>query len=285
MGVKFENGKYYIDEDYIIKNQKHNSGAEPHTHDFIELSYMKKGHCVHIIDGCEYVVGRGDMIFVNYNSVHEIPKGDSAEYINILIKPEFIDRSLKGSENAFSVLALSGFEDFADTVQRGHMVVNFSGRERENLEHLLEIIDSELSENCGGVELSVRSCINILLTALFRKMRLPMKECTGMNAQLTDYIRENCASTITLEEAAAKAGYNPSYFSRLFKKYTGSTFTAYLTDCRIGLAAQLLTETEKSVEEIMYESGFTDRTKFFKAFADKKGMTPLKYRQKNIKGM
>ena len=56
MGVRLENGKYYIDEDYIIKRQRHIIGAPSHTHDFIELEYFRKGHCTHIIDGCSYTV-------------------------------------------------------------------------------------------------------------------------------------------------------------------------------------------------------------------------------------
>ncbi len=281
MGVKFENNKYYIDEDYIIRNQIHKSGAKEHTHDFIELSYIKKGHCVHVIDSHEYLASKGDMVFVNYNSVHSIPLGSGAEYINIMIKPEFIDFSLKGSENAFSILALSDFKAFSDIVHRGHQVINFSGKEREKMEQLLDRIDDELRENSAGSEFIIRNCINILLTTLFRRMELPMKDNALDIATLPDYIKNNCTSSLSIEKLATKYGYNPAYFSRLFKNLTGTTFTRYLSLCRVEYACNLLKKTELSVEEIMNESGFSNRTKFFRDFSNFKGMSPLNYKKEN----
>lgn len=279
MGLKFENNKYYIDEDYIIRRQVHSAGAKPHTHDFIELSYVKKGHCVHIIDGHEYLASRGDMVFVNYNSIHAIPAGSGAEYINIMIKPEFIDFSLKGSENAFSILALNDFKEFSDIVQRGHQVINFSGREREKTDELLQRIDDELRENTQGSEFIIRNCINILLATVFRKMELPMKSNDTDIRTLPDYVKKNCASSLSIEKLAVKYGYNPAYFSRLFKSLTGKTFTEYITVCRVEYACRLLTERNMSVEDVMCESGFSNRTKFFRDFSKITGKTPLNYKR------
>ncbi|MBE7034308.1 MAG: helix-turn-helix domain-containing protein [Ruminococcaceae bacterium] len=281
MGVKFENNKYYIDEDYIIRRQIHSAGAKPHTHDFIELSYIKKGHCVHIIDGHEYLASKGDMVFVNYNSLHAIPAGSGAEYINIMIKPEFIDHSLKGSENAFSILALSDFKEFSDIVQHGHLVINFSGREREKTESLLERIDDELRENSQGSEFIIRNCINILLTTVFRKMELPMKSNSVSISTLPDYVKSNCTSSLSIEKLAVKYGYNAAYFSRLFKNLTGKTFTEYISACRVEYACKLLRESDLSVEDVMNEAGFSNRTKFFRDFSKITGKTPLNYKKEN----
>ena len=281
MGVRLENGKYYIDEDYIIKRQRHIIGAPSHTHDFIELEYFRKGHCTHIIDGCSYTVGKGDMVFVNYNSVHTLPPEGNAEYTNILIKPEFIDRSLQGSENAFSILALKDFQDFADTVQRGHFVFHFSGKEQSQIGSLLDRMEEELSTNPMGSNLVIHSCINILLTMVFRKMDLPMKKDLGIDSKLLNEIRSTCTTPLSLEQIAAKVGYSPSYFSRIFKKLTGQNYMEYVTGCKLSVAMELLKSTPLRVEDIMNEAGFSDRTKFFKLFHIKTGLTPLQYRKAN----
>ena len=282
MGVRLENGKYYIDEDYIIKRQRHIIGAPSHTHDFIELEYFRKGHCTHIIDGCSYTVGKGDMVFVNYNSVHTLPPDGNAEYTNILIKPEFIDRSLQGSENAFSILALKDFQDFAATVQRGHFVFHFSGKEQSQIENLLDRMEEVLSSNSMGSNLVIHSCINILLTMVFRKMDLPMKQDRSIGSALLNEIRSNCSAPLSLEQIAAKVGYSPSYFSRIFKKFTGQNYMEYVTGCKLSLAMELLENTSLRVEDIMSEAGFSDRTKFFKLFQSKTTMTPLQYRKSKI---
>ena len=211
--------------------------------------------------------------------MHSIPSGSNAEYINIMIKPEFIDLSLKGSENAFSILALSNFKAFSDTVNPEHRVINFSGKEREKTEELLERVDDELRENSPGSEFIIRNCINILLTTLFRKMELPMKENSIDIKTLPDYVKNNCTSSLSIEKLASEYGYNPAYFSRLFKRLTGKTFTEYLSHCRVEYACKLLLEGNLAVEDIIYESGFSNRTKFFRDFSRITGLSPLNYKK------
>ena len=196
-----------------------------------------------------------------------------------MIKPEFIDFSLKGSENAFSILALNDFKEFSDIVQRGHQVINFSGREREKTDELLQRIDDELRENTQGSEFIIRNCINILLATVFRKMELPMKSNDIDIRTLPDYVKKNCTSSLSIEKLAVKYGYNPAYFSRLFKSLTGKTFTEYITACRVEYACRLLTERNMSVEDVMCESGFSNRTKFFRDFSKITGKTPLNYKR------
>jgi AraC-like DNA-binding protein len=50
-------------------------------------------------------------------------------------------------------------------------------------------------------------------------------------------------------------------------------------DCRIKIAKKLLTDTDKSIESILYECGFTNRTAFFKKFYKIVGCTPLQFRK------
>ena len=221
------------------------------------------------------------MVFINYNSVHTLPPDGNAEYTNILIKPGFIDRSLQGSENAFSILALKDFRDFADTVQRSHFVFHFSGKEQSQICSLLDRMEEELYTNPMGSNLVIHSCINILLTMVFRKMDLPMKQEQRIDSDLLNEIRTNCAAPLSLEQIAAKVGYSPSYFSRIFKKFTGQNYMQYVTGCKLSVAMELLENTSLRVEDIMTEAGFSDRTKFFKLFHSKIGLTPLQYRKAN----
>ena len=76
-----------------------------------------------------------------------------------------------------------------------------------------------------------------------------------------------CVGVSTLEALAEKCFYNPSYFSRAFKAYAGVTFSEYLTECRIERAKELLSATELSIETVIGESGYSNRTKFFADFS------------------
>ena len=56
-------------------------------------------------------------------------------------------------------------------------------------------------------------------------------------------------------------------------------FTSYIKELRLTTAMDMLVNTDKSIEEIIGDSGFSDRTKFFKSFFDKNGVTPKEYRK------
>jgi transcriptional regulator GlxA family with amidase domain len=74
-------------------------------------------------------------------------------------------------------------------------------------------------------------------------------------------------------------GYTPEHFSRVFKKYTGLTPMEYIWEAKIRKAKQLLLKTDKQIETICWESGFANRTHFFRKFYEADGMTPLQYRK------
>ena len=279
MALKRELNKFYLDEGCYISNTQSGDAYQQHTHDFLEIVYVFSGHGVHTIDGREYPTGAGDALFINYGCVHSFENIDKMNYANIMIKPEFISESLKGSENAFALLELENFKEFAQTVDQNDCIMHFSAGERRQMESLIQLARAEQKENRPGKELMLHSLFNTILTLVFRKMALPMKQEIGVGAELLNHIRENCAMPLVLEEIAAEYHYNPAYFSRLFKKRTGYNFTAYLTACRMDLACQMLRDTEMTIGDIAAEVGFSDRTKFFRAFSAYTGMTPLKYRK------
>lgn len=93
------------------------------------------------------------------------------------------------------------------------------------------------------------------------------------------YINENFESPINLEEVSDIVGFNPSYFSSLFKKETGVNFLEYLTNVRIKAAKGMLSDTNKNISDISYEVGYKDFKHFSKQFKKITGLSPSKYRK------
>lgn len=271
--------KYYMDDGFYVIGAQEKFDYTPHFHDFAELAYVYSGKCTHCVDGKEYSATGGDLIFINYNSAHSIRSEGGFMGADILIKPEYIDASLDQSNNAFSLLKLEEYQRFESMIDKSNCFVNFSGKEKKRLEMLIELAAQEFEQNQPGNSVMLKACINMILTMVFRKMALPMRSDMRLNEELLAHIRMNCAADISMEHYAAKCGYNSAYFSRLFKQVNGVTFTEYVTRCRMEKACRLLKETELSVENVMEECGFADRTRFFRLFATRFQMTPLKYRK------
>ena len=281
MALKFQNGKWSIDNFASIYWQRSAKCEDPHTHDFVEFVYLRKGKCTHLLNDVQYPTTHGNLLLINYSVQHTIVCEDEIEYYNILVKPEAINESMRDAGNAFSLLALKDFADFQETVDQNNCLIRFDGQDRAKFESLLEWFACEQKQHRSGNTLVRRSILNMLLVMIFRKMALPMhREVRKLDGDLLQYICKHCGQRITVDSLAQQCGYNPSYFSRIFKEYTGKTFREYLNWCRIEKACRLLQDTAMPVDDVIAECGYSDRTKFFRSFADIVGTTPLKYRKK-----
>ena len=69
-----------------------------------------------------------------------------------------------------------------------------------------------------------------------------------------------------------------AYFSTIFKKEVKQSYIAYLTDLRLGLAMELLKNTDKKTYVIANEVGYPEQNYFSYVFKRKFGMTPTKFR-------
>ena len=93
------------------------------------------------------------------------------------------------------------------------------------------------------------------------------------------YIVENFHDEVFLNKAADIIGMTPNAFCKFFKKMTRKTFMETVINYRINFATQQLTETDKSITDICFESGFRDISHFYKTFSSHMQISPLNYRK------
>jgi len=272
--------KWMMEHSYLINRVKLDEVVEPHTHDFIELVYNLHGKAIHSVDGFRFPTRRGDLLLINYHCVHSVEPIEAPEYVDIMLKPEFLDERLRGTDNAFLLLELNDFKEFSDKVKRESCLLHFSAEERAQIENLIALTQKEQAVSLADSTSVRRSALQLLLHMIFRKMASPEQTCAlSINAELLSYLRANCHKRITLAELADSCFYTPEHFSRKFKAFAGVSLTQYLHRCRMERAEQLLRETDTPVDSIVTECGFSDRTAFFKSFSLNYGSSPLQYRK------
>jgi AraC-like DNA-binding protein len=59
----------------------------------------------------------------------------------------------------------------------------------------------------------------------------------------------------------------------------GTSFSQLLSEFRFALACKLLADTEERIENIVYLTGFSEPSTFYRAFKRWTGMTPIQYRE------
>ena len=93
-----------------------------------------------------------------------------------------------------------------------------------------------------------------------------------------DYIEKNYAdSSVTLNSVCTALAMSTSYFSSVFKNYTGETFIESLTKKRMEKAKILLEQGNLKTYEIAEAVGFSDAHYFSVAFKKAVGKTPTEY--------
>lgn len=106
------------------------------------------------------------------------------------------------------------------------------------------------------------------------------KECQQHSIQKSvKYIKEHFTEKITLQTVASKVFLNPKYFSRVFKKDMGISFSKYVINLRIQYACKLLETTNYRAYRISSECGFSDPSYFNRVFCAQMNMTPQSYRK------
>ena len=94
-----------------------------------------------------------------------------------------------------------------------------------------------------------------------------------------DYIFQHYAQGISQEEVAEYLGMTPTYFSRFFKQATGRGFVEFVNRLRVSKSCELLSNSDKPVTDVCFESGFSNISNFNRRFQQLKGMTPSGYRK------
>ena len=69
------------------------------------------------------------------------------------------------------------------------------------------------------------------------------------------------------------------YFSDLFLRETGCSFSDYLINLRLDAAKRLLVDTNLNISEVAANVGYADSRYFSKLFAKKVGILPKEYRK------
>lgn len=94
------------------------------------------------------------------------------------------------------------------------------------------------------------------------------------------YMEENLREKISVEELSSRFSVGRRNFDRRFIKATGNTPTEYMQRVKIESAKKALETSRKTINEVMYEVGYSDVKAFREVFRRFTGMSPVEYKGK-----
>lgn len=235
-----------------------------HWHNYFELEIVVAGEGMHILNGTAYPVSKGDAYLLTPIDFHEIETTSAIELINISFDDVWLP------ENMRSFLYTADFSKMR----------RFDEVEYERLIMAADLLRREYESDALCIDQLLNYLLSRFLLHNTRKndsISTP-EQLTGIKKAVA-YIEMHFREKITLELLSTISGYSPTYFSELFRKFTGETYIERVTALRINYAKALLT-SGLSVSEACFESGFGSLSNFLAVFKAKCDMTPNQYRQK-----
>lgn len=97
--------------------------------------------------------------------------------------------------------------------------------------------------------------------------------------QIREYLVSHLNNKTSLEQLAKNFHINLSVFHTVFAQIYGDTPYAHIKKYKMNLAAQLLLENKKRIVDIAMELGYSNPSKFAKAFQSVYGVLPKEYRK------
>lgn len=95
-----------------------------------------------------------------------------------------------------------------------------------------------------------------------------------------DFIEQHYQERITVDDLAGRFAIGRRTFERRFKKATSNTVIEYIQRVKIEAAKTALEKARKTVNEVMYDVGYSDTKAFRDLFRKVTGLTPMEYRSK-----
>lgn len=95
-----------------------------------------------------------------------------------------------------------------------------------------------------------------------------------------EFVREHYGERISLADAAGLLAITPEHFCRLFRKYTGQTFLAYVNQIRMEHFHTDLLETDKNITFLLDKNGITNYKGFLRKFKEAYGESPKEVRRR-----
>jgi AraC-like DNA-binding protein len=87
--------------------------------------------------------------------------------------------------------------------------------------------------------------------------------------------------TQSITELAQGVGLSVGRLKRLFRQNTGAYLSAHLADCKLRMAARLLSSSSLSIKEIASAIGYEHHSSFTRAFERRFGQSPKQLRQQS----
>lgn len=265
--------------------------VRPHWHYFTEMVYLVKGKLLAEVGKNKYTMTPGDMIIFHPKQIHSFLDYDTTEensellFYVIKFDEMILSNTTPGSPKLPKLL------DNATNLDTPYNLITAEELQYNPVKLFFENCIWETKHKEFGYDIKVASTISLIITELIRiwlrkgfkfSTKTTFDQFSTKDFSVLEYIDKHSSENINIENLANMCGMCYSNFAKQFKAQFGKTCKEYIEFVRICKADTLLLYTDKTLDYISQETGFTDSSHFIRTYKKIKGITPKQRRQKQL---
>lgn len=256
---------FYLQESGCLHARKPHISQRQNLMSYL-FFYLTDGSGILNYDGKEYLLRRGDCVFINcqtpyfHQSSEDLWSLHWIHFYGPTIHSIYLKYTERGGQPVFHPANLQEFDDI--------------------WQHLYHIASSSDFLR----DMRINEYLFSLLTLVMEQSWNPEAKLLSFKQHslidVKEYIDANYADKITLDRLSEMFSINKFYLERIFKEQFGVSIINYLTNIRITHAKRLLRFTDKSIEQVGADCGITPLYYFSRMFKQTEGISPSEYRMK-----
>lgn len=249
-----------------------------HYHEFHKLVFFRSGSGRYLVEGRSYVLRPHDIVLVQRGAIHraQISNEETYERVILYISPEFLDR-MSSEQSPLDYC-------FTASAKEKSFVLRPDYDRRERLNQILNALERAEQGEDFGQDLLARALLVQLLVELARGVdaehyHYAAAENTDEKVtEILEYLHDHLTEPISIDALAEHFYLSKYYMMRLFRARTGFTIHAYLTDQRLHLARELISQGIIATDAC-YRCGYGDYSAFSRAYKKRFGQSPGRRRE------
>lgn len=247
--------------------------ADCHYCNNYEILYMADGKMRFGLENNEYIVQKGDVVFIDYAQIHYfLPthKNDSFHYC-----PVCFGETIFGIE-----------EDFCRKFLRNYKINTFLRLDSKLMSRMKDELFNIYRNKKLGYEFILKSWLFEVMYEIIesgqytkRSQYIDKSDVQSQTVKsIIEYIETHYTEKITLDDIFSGRMYSQSHLAKLFKQYTSMTVVDFLNRYRMTKAREYLISSDLSITNISSKCGFDHSHYFTLLFKKHHGCTPSTYR-------
>lgn len=259
-----------------------------HYHPEFEIIFVEKSYGTRFMGNHIGNFSDGDLMFISANLPHlwrndpDFYQGNTDLFVDVYVI-HFRENALK--EGFFDLPELAHIKKLFVRGQQGVLIR--PGKDHGRISSLIkEVIAASDFERLARFLTTLDAIAHTedyeLLSSPGYTNSVNVADTERIN-EVMNFVMKNYKEEIKIEKVASLTNLTKASFCRYFKSKTRKTFSQFLNEVRILNACKMLINTDMSISEICYNTGYNNISHFNRQFKLINGMTAKEYIKKHTK--